>query len=65
MEFVWILTEYGACGRETVEKFLAGPKMRALLSNHKKRLDEIMYSFGRNTETEVMHSKGTNTIDQS
>ena len=46
MEFVWILTEYRACGRETVEKLLAGPKMRALLSNHKKRLDEIIKSFG-------------------
>jgi hypothetical protein len=64
MEFVWILTEYRACCRETIEKLLAGPKVRALISNHKNRLDEIMYSFGRNIETEVMHNQGINTIDQ-
>lgn len=47
-EFVWILSEYAACNREVVDELLNGPKMRALISNHKTRLTELINSFGNN-----------------
>ncbi len=46
VEFLWIMSEYGACSRETAEKLMAKPAIKTLVSGHSRRLDEIMKSFG-------------------
>jgi hypothetical protein len=42
MEFVWIMSEYQACRRDDVEALIKNPNMRALLSKHRNRLDELI-----------------------
>ncbi len=45
MEFIWIMAEYGACDKGSIEKLVKHPKMKAMLSPHSTRLTEILTSF--------------------
>lgn len=45
MEFIWIMAEYQACTRNTMETLLRTPSIRSLLSKHSRRLSELMDSF--------------------
>lgn len=46
LEFIWIMSEYQACAREDIETLVKASTIRALLSNHKKRLDELLDAIG-------------------
>jgi hypothetical protein len=45
MEFIWIMSEYGACSKENVEKLMAKPTIRELVSRHAERLEQLMAFF--------------------
>ncbi|MBA4418725.1 MAG: hypothetical protein C0392_12575 [Syntrophus sp. (in: bacteria)] len=44
MEFIWIMSEYGACSREKLRKLISTPAMHELTANHFARLEEIVSS---------------------
>ena len=45
MEFIWIMSEYQACKRDDMEALIKNPNMKALLSKHQNRFDEMMKIF--------------------
>lgn len=45
MEFIWIMSEYKACARETIEELMRSSAMRALISNHINRYKELLGAF--------------------
>lgn len=46
LEFVWIMSEYGACARSAVDDLVKTPAMRSLVSKHSGRLNTLLESFG-------------------
>lgn len=47
MEFIWMMSEYNACIRNDVETLVKTASMRALLSTHINRLDELKSKLDR------------------
>lgn len=45
VEFVWIMSKYHACSRESTEGLLHTPPMRALVSKHLSRIEELVESL--------------------
>ncbi len=45
VEFLWVMSKYGACSRDTVEEILRTPPMRALVSKHLSRIEELVHSL--------------------
>lgn len=45
MEFIWIMSQYKACNRENIKQLIRTPSMRALLSKHNQRINEMLESF--------------------
>jgi hypothetical protein len=41
VEFVWIMSKYGACGREDIEELLRTQAIRTLTYNHQARINEL------------------------
>ena len=42
VEFIWIMSEYNACSREDIEELIRTPSMRALITNHRPRVNELL-----------------------
>jgi ankyrin repeat protein len=45
MEFIWIMSEYQACSKESIRSLIAKPAVRGLLVGHSDRLDELVGSW--------------------
>ena len=45
LEFIWIIAGYNACAREVIEELMRPKSMRALVSKHQNRINELMESF--------------------
>ena len=45
MEFIWIMSEYRACTRETIEALMKTPTIRSLISKHTTKFNDFMESF--------------------
>jgi hypothetical protein len=60
MEFVWIMSEYNACSLQDIEALMKTPTIKALVSKHAYRLDELMASF-RKVKVEC-HEHGENNV---
>lgn len=45
VEFIWIMSKYNACSRESIEQLIRTPTMRALLSAHQTRVKELVEAF--------------------
>lgn len=45
MEFLWIMSEYKACNKDTIKDLLSKPTIRSLISKHTKRYSELMETF--------------------
>jgi len=45
MEFVWIMSEYQACTRHSVERLMKTPSIRSLISKHTARYNELLENF--------------------
>jgi len=45
VEFVWIMSKYSACSRESIEELLRTAPMRALVSKHLCRIEELVKSL--------------------
>ena len=45
VEFVWIMSKYNACSLESIEELLRTPPMRALVSKHLCRIEELVESL--------------------
>lgn len=45
VEFIWIMTRYRACKRQELEELIRTPAIRALISGHMKRVNELLDRF--------------------
>lgn len=45
VEFVWIMSDYGACRRSDLEILMKPPSIRALVSNHIQRVQKMIESI--------------------
>jgi len=45
VEFIWIMSKFSASTRENIEQLIWTPTMRALLSAHQARVNELVESF--------------------
>jgi len=45
MEFIWIMSQYNACNRKDIEQLIRTPSIRALISKHAQRINEMVESF--------------------
>ena len=45
VEFIWIISKFSASTRENIEQLIRTPTMRALLSAHQTRINEIVAAF--------------------
>ena len=45
VEFIWIMSKFSASTRENIEQLIRTPTMRALLSAHQTRVNELVESF--------------------
>jgi len=46
VEFVWLMSKYGACTHENLKQLIRTPTMRALLKRHQGRVNELIGSSG-------------------
>ncbi len=45
IEFVWIMSKYDSCSRETIEQLLKTPTMKRHIAGHQRRIDELLNEF--------------------
>ena len=45
VEFIWIMSKFSASTRENIEQLIRTPTMRALLSAHQTRINELVKAF--------------------
>jgi hypothetical protein len=45
VEFIWIMSGYGACNREVIEELMRPKTIRTLVSKQEKRVNELMETF--------------------
>jgi hypothetical protein len=45
LEFIWIMAKYESCSRDSIEMLIKTPKMKALLSGDRHRVDELLLKF--------------------
>ena len=45
VEFVWIMSKYEACSRESVEQLLRTPSIRRHIAKYQSRIDELLKDF--------------------
>ena len=50
MEFIWIMSEYHACTRNTIDDLLKHPVLRTMVSKHIDRLKTLLKCFGDATK---------------
>ena len=53
VEFFWIMSKFRARTRENIEQLIRTPTMRALLSAHQARVNELVESFQKSQEIEL------------
>jgi hypothetical protein len=42
VEFVWIMSRYNGCSRETIEQLLRTPTIRRHIAKYQPRIDELL-----------------------
>lgn len=47
VEFIWIMSKYKACTRANIEELIRTPSIRAVVSEHLKRITVLLGSFER------------------
>ena len=52
VEFIWIMSKFKASTRENIEQLIRTPTMRALLSAHQTRVNELVESLPKSQEIE-------------
>ena len=45
VEFIWIMSRYNACKRKDIEELIRTPAIKTLISNHMKRVKELLNGF--------------------
>lgn len=45
VEFVWIMSLYNGCSRDTIEELLRTPAIRRHTAEHRPRFDELLQEF--------------------
>jgi hypothetical protein len=45
VEFIWIMSRYKACKRQNMEELIRTPSIRALISDHMKRVKALLDGF--------------------
>ena len=45
VEFIWIMSRYKACKLQELEELIRTPAIKALISDHMKRVKELLDSF--------------------
>ena len=53
VEFIWIMSKFSASTRENIEQLIRTPTMRALLSAHQARINELFQEFEESPEVEL------------
>ena len=53
VEFVWIMSKFNASTRKNIEQLIRTPTMRALLSVHQTRINELVESFEESQEVDL------------
>ena len=53
VEFVWIMWKYGGCARESVLELLRTPSVRAHVSDHRVRLNELLNDWREPSQSDV------------
>ena len=51
VEFIWIMSKYNACNRENIEELIRTPAIKSLISDHMKRVTELLERF---TDDEII-----------
>jgi hypothetical protein len=51
--FIWIMSKFSASTRENIEQLIRTPTIRALLSAHQARVNELVESFQKSQEIEL------------
>jgi hypothetical protein len=47
VEFVWIMSKYGSCSRESIEQLLKQPSIRKHTAKYQTRLNELLMTFSQ------------------
>ena len=53
VEFVWIMSKFNASTCKNIEQLIRTPMMRALLSTHQTRINELVEAFEDSPEVEL------------
>lgn len=53
VEFIWIMSKFSASTKENIEQLIRTPTMRALLSAHQTRINELVEAFEESPEVKL------------
>lgn len=53
VEFIWIMSKFSASTKENIEQLIRTPTMRALLSAHQTRINELFEAFEESPEVKL------------
>jgi len=45
VEFIWIMSKYGACSLENIDQLIRTPAMQGLIANHRSRVNQLLEAF--------------------